>query len=145
LPDSGVGAAVLADIPFQVEQDIPIWAHKSYPDPAMLSAADGALSQLRRWARQFHASRESTVRQRRRESCANGSMPVEPDPGAIIGGGYELVEKAGRGGMADVWRSLVCGDFGFRRVMAIKQMHTALAEQDGYVNMFVEEARLGAL
>src|SRR5262249_60273869 len=72
-------------------------------------------------------------------------MPLEPDPGAIIGGRYELVEKAGRGGMADVWRSHVRGDFGFRRILAIKQMHTALAEQDGYVNMFVEEARLGAL
>jgi eukaryotic-like serine/threonine-protein kinase len=72
-------------------------------------------------------------------------MPLEPDPGAIIGGRYELVEKAGRGGMADVWRSHVCGDFGFRRVLAVKQMHTALAEQGGYVNMFVEEARLGAL
>ncbi len=72
-------------------------------------------------------------------------MPVEPDPGQIIGGRYELVEKAGRGGMADVWRSHVRGDHGFRRVLAVKQMHTALAVQDSYVKMFVEEARLGAL
>jgi serine/threonine protein kinase len=72
-------------------------------------------------------------------------MPVEPEPGQIIGRRYELVEKAGRGGMADVWRSHVRGDHGFRRILAVKQMHTALAEQDAYVKMFVEEARLGAV
>ncbi|HTJ45238.1 MAG TPA: serine/threonine-protein kinase [Kofleriaceae bacterium] len=72
-------------------------------------------------------------------------MPLEPEPGHVIGGRYELVEKAGRGGMADVWRSHVRGDFGFRRILAVKQMHTALAEQEQYVKMFVEEARLGSV
>jgi serine/threonine protein kinase len=46
--------------------------------------------------------------------------------------------------MADVWRAEVEGDMGFRRVVAVKQMHPALAEQSNYVDMFVEEARLGA-
>jgi eukaryotic-like serine/threonine-protein kinase len=69
---------------------------------------------------------------------------VEPGPGLIIGGRYELVEMAGRGGMADVWRGRVKGDLGFTRTVAIKQMHTALSEQPPYVAMFIEEARLGA-
>jgi serine/threonine protein kinase len=69
---------------------------------------------------------------------------VEPAPGLIIGGRYELVEMAGRGGMADVWRGRVRGDLGFTRTVAIKQMHTALCDQPLYVAMFVEEARLGA-
>jgi eukaryotic-like serine/threonine-protein kinase len=72
-------------------------------------------------------------------------MPVEPGPGTIIGSRYELLERAGRGGMADVWRGQVRGDAGFTRVLAIKQMHTALAEQESYVGMFIEEARLGAV
>lgn len=67
-----------------------------------------------------------------------------PGPGTLIGGKYELIEEAGRGGMAVVWRGQVCGDAGFRRAVAIKQMHEHLASQKVYVDMFVEEARVGA-
>ena len=62
----------------------------------------------------------------------------------IVGGRYELVEVAGRGGMADVWRGRVRGDSGFVREVAVKQMHASLASQTQYVAMFVEEARVGA-
>lgn len=71
-------------------------------------------------------------------------MPEPPRPGDLIAGRYRLLEIAGRGGMADVWRAEVEGDMGFRRVVAVKQMHPALAEQRNYVEMFIEEARLGA-
>jgi serine/threonine-protein kinase len=72
-------------------------------------------------------------------------MAEEPRPGLIVGGRYELVEVAGRGGMADVWRGRVRGDSGFVRDVAVKQMHANLALQPPYVAMFVEEARIGAL
>ncbi len=71
-------------------------------------------------------------------------MVREPKPGDVIGGRYELVDVAGRGGMADVWRGVVRGDSGFTRPVAIKRMHPALAVQDAYVKMFIEEARVGA-
>ncbi len=71
-------------------------------------------------------------------------MVLEPQPGSVIAGRYELVDLAGRGGMADVWRGRVCGDWGFSRPIAIKRMHAALAVQLPYVKMFVEEARVGA-
>lgn len=71
-------------------------------------------------------------------------MAEVPRSGDLIGGRYRLIEIAGRGGMADVWRAEVEGDLGFRRVVAVKQMHPALAEQPAYVAMFVEESRLGA-
>jgi serine/threonine-protein kinase len=72
-------------------------------------------------------------------------MAEEPRPGLIVGGRYELVEIAGRGGMADVWRGRVRGDWGFVRDVAVKQMHQNLASQQPYVAMFVEEARLGSM
>jgi len=72
------------------------------------------------------------------------SMAEEPRPGLIVGGRYELLEVAGRGGMADVWRGRVRGDSGFVREVAIKQMHQHLAIQPQYVTMFVEEARVGS-
>ncbi len=71
-------------------------------------------------------------------------MPDEVRPGIIVGGRYELLEVAGRGGMADVWRGRVRGDSGFVRDVAIKQMHQNLAVQPSYVSMFVEEARIGS-
>jgi serine/threonine-protein kinase len=72
-------------------------------------------------------------------------MAEEPRPGLIVGGRYELIEVAGRGGMADVWHGRVRGDWGFVRDVAIKQMHQNLASQPPYVAMFVEEARLGSV
>jgi len=72
-------------------------------------------------------------------------MAEEPRPGLIVGGRYELIEVAGRGGMADVWRGRVRGDSGFVREVAIKQMHANLAIQPQYVAMFIEEARVGSL
>ncbi len=71
-------------------------------------------------------------------------MSEEPRPGMIVGGRYELLEVAGRGGMADVWRGRVRGDSGFVRDVAVKQMHLGLASQAQYVAMFVEEARVGS-
>jgi eukaryotic-like serine/threonine-protein kinase len=71
-------------------------------------------------------------------------MVKGPGPGLIVGGRYQLVEIAGSGGMADVWRGRVRGHGSFERTVAIKQMHPALASQPSYVKMFAEEARLGA-
>src|SRR5258705_2453814 len=71
-------------------------------------------------------------------------MAEPPQAGDLIAGRSRLLEVAGRGGMAAVWRAEIEGDMGFRRVIAVKQMHTALAEQRNYVDMFVEEARLGS-
>ena len=65
-------------------------------------------------------------------------------PGQIIAGRYELTEVAGRGGMATVWKARVIGAHGFSRWVAVKQMHGHLAEQSAFVDMFVEEARVGA-
>jgi len=71
-------------------------------------------------------------------------MAKGPAPGLIVGTRYQLVEIAGSGGMADVWRGRVRGHGNFERPIAIKQMHPSLANQHNYVRMFAEEARLGA-
>ncbi len=67
-----------------------------------------------------------------------------PGAGHMVGGKYRLMHVAGSGGMATVWRAETVGDLGFRRAVAVKQMHAHLAEQQVYVDMFVEEARVGA-
>lgn len=63
-------------------------------------------------------------------------------PGHRIQGKYELLEVAGRGGMAVVWRAVQHGDVGFKRKVAVKQMHDHLIGSQLYVDMFAEEARV---
>ncbi|MBN2529687.1 MAG: serine/threonine protein kinase [Deltaproteobacteria bacterium] len=65
-------------------------------------------------------------------------------PGDIIGGKYKLEEIAGTGGMANVWRATLKGPGRFRRTVAIKHMHSHLKETDQFLDMFFEEARVGA-
>ena len=62
----------------------------------------------------------------------------------LIAGKYELLERAGEGGMAVVWRAVMHGAAGFSRPVALKQMKAELREEDRQVAMFVEEARLGS-
>jgi serine/threonine-protein kinase len=61
-----------------------------------------------------------------------------------IAGKYELLERAGEGGMAVVWRAVMHGAAGFSRPVALKQMKPQLRQDARQVAMFVEEARLGA-
>ncbi|MBT8494128.1 MAG: serine/threonine protein kinase [Deltaproteobacteria bacterium] len=70
--------------------------------------------------------------------------PIRHRPGQIIAGKYELIEVAGRGGMATVWKATLHGVGRFRRTVAVKQMHEHLAGKRLYVDMFCEEARVGA-
>src|SRR3569623_320440 len=95
----------------------------------------------------FHGFQISTAPRRtdqQRYAKMAPPMPEEPRAGLIVGGRYELVELAGRGGMAGVWRGRVRGDSGFVRDVAIKQMHQHLAAQPQYVSMLVEDARIGS-
>ena len=62
----------------------------------------------------------------------------------LIAGKYELLDRAGEGGMAVVWRGIMHGAAGFSRPVALKQMKPELREQQRQVAMFVEEARLGS-
>jgi serine/threonine-protein kinase len=64
--------------------------------------------------------------------------------GVFINGKYELVELAGEGGMATVWRGVLHGAAGFTRPIAIKRLKPEFRAIKNYVDMFVEEARVGS-
>jgi phenylpropionate dioxygenase-like ring-hydroxylating dioxygenase large terminal subunit len=65
-PHSGVGAALIADVVEQVNQDIPIWENKVYRESPVLCAADKPITTFRRWASQFVTPR------------TDGGRPVSP-------------------------------------------------------------------
>jgi serine/threonine-protein kinase len=60
-------------------------------------------------------------------------------------GRYYLIERIGRGGMAEVFRAVAQGVEGFRRAFVIKRLRPEKSDSNELVRMFCDEARLCAL
>src|SRR5438132_850818 len=67
-----------------------------------------------------------------------------PDAQARRLGRYELFERIASGGMAAVYLGRALGSGGFERIVAIKICHEHLRENEEFVRMFLDEARLAA-
>ncbi|MGE0789243.1 MAG: protein kinase [Sandaracinaceae bacterium] len=59
-------------------------------------------------------------------------------------GKYTLIGKLGHGGMAEVNLAVADGKAGFRKLTVIKRLHPHLAVEPGFIEMFLDEARLAA-
>jgi serine/threonine-protein kinase len=59
-------------------------------------------------------------------------------------GKYHLVAELARGGMGIIYLAVAHGPAGFNKLLAIKELKPEMAEDEGYVAMFLEEARLAA-
>ena len=57
-------------------------------------------------------------------------------------GKYLLLERINIGGMAEVFKAKTYGVQGFERFLAIKRILPNMAEDDEFINMFVDEARI---
>jgi serine/threonine protein kinase len=57
---------------------------------------------------------------------------------------YELIGEIASGGMATVFLARLAGVGGFQRFVAIKRLHPHLANEQEFVEMFLDEARLAA-
>jgi serine/threonine protein kinase len=57
-------------------------------------------------------------------------------------GKYLLLERINVGGMAEVFKSKTFGVAGFERILAIKRILPSLIEDDEFVRMFIDEARI---
>jgi eukaryotic-like serine/threonine-protein kinase len=69
---------------------------------------------------------------------------TNPDALGIPFGKYHLLERLGRGGMAEVWKAKALGPMGYARKLVVKRILPELACDDEFVRMFIEEARLSA-
>lgn len=59
-------------------------------------------------------------------------------------GKYLLLDRIGRGGMAEVFRAKTFGTAGFVKESAIKKILASLLDDDQFVRMFIDEAKLTA-
>jgi serine/threonine protein kinase len=57
---------------------------------------------------------------------------------------YTLIGKLGHGGMAEVNLAVVEGKGGFRKLVVVKRLHRHLSVEPGFIDMFLDEARLAA-
>ena len=57
-------------------------------------------------------------------------------------GKYTLLERIATGGMAEVWRARAHGMAGFEKILVIKRILDHLGQDDEFVRLFIDEARI---
>ncbi|HEY7575094.1 MAG TPA: protein kinase, partial [Thermoanaerobaculia bacterium] len=74
--------------------------------------------------------------------------PEPPSPVSASGpdrfGQYEILERIASGGMAELYRARRSGVEGFQKIVAIKKILPHLADNEGFIAMFADEAKLAA-
>ena len=85
----------------------------------------------------------------RADSTPSGSRRAEPREAVVPEGPdrfgqYELLEKIASGGMAEVFRARRTGVEGFQKTVAIKKILPHIADNDEFITMFADEAKLAA-
>jgi serine/threonine protein kinase len=71
-------------------------------------------------------------------------MQGRPRPARTLLGPYELGERLGLGGMAEVFVAYRAGPHGFAKKVALKRILPELAQDPRFVAMFCDEARISA-
>ena len=72
----------------------------------------------------------------------DSEKPERTDPQRI--GRYELCFELASGGMASVYLARIDGVSGFEKLVALKCIHRHLAKEKGYLDMFLDEARIAS-
>ncbi len=68
----------------------------------------------------------------------------EPTDAPRMMGRYELIAEIASGGMATVFLARLRGAGGFQRLVAIKRLHPHLQNEEDFIQMFLDEARIAA-
>lgn len=71
------------------------------------------------------------------------TMSERPLRGAKVGR-YRLAFEIASGGMATVFMACVDGPGGFDKIVALKRIHSHLAKEKNYIEMFLDEARIAS-
>src|ERR1700735_2456901 len=80
-------------------------------------------------------------------ASSSGSRSKEAEKqaaGTFFLGRYRVVDEIGVGGMASVHLARMDGPGGFQKWVAIKRIHPHLVEDQTFIHMFLDEARIAA-
>jgi serine/threonine-protein kinase len=58
--------------------------------------------------------------------------------------GYQLLDEIASGGMGKIYLAVKVGSDGFRKVVAVKRLHSALLRDQDQVDMFIDEASISS-
>jgi TonB family protein len=95
----------------------------------------------------------SGIRATRAKEASGPTAPAaesRPAPPAISASGpdrfgqYEILERIASGGMAELYKARLSGVEGFQKILAIKKILPHLADNDEFITMFADEAKLAA-
>lgn len=93
------------------------------------------------------AAAKPTPTSRQELARPEAPKPKTAEPPAPTGtpfGQYELIEHIATGGMAEVYKARMKGLEGFQKIVAIKRILPHLTDNDEFVTMFIDEAKLAA-
>jgi len=62
----------------------------------------------------------------------------------LVLGDYELLERIGEGGMAEVWKARARGAAGFEKTVVIKRVLPSLMAKPGFADLLVREAKISS-
>jgi TonB family protein len=105
------------------------------PPPPPVSAAPSPVS-----AATPRAESTLTPTPSRRAEPREAVAPSGPDRF----GQYELLERIASGGMAELFRARRSGVEGFQKIVAIKKILPHIADNDEFITMFADEAKVAA-
>jgi serine/threonine protein kinase len=88
----------------------------------------------------------STPRSRLEAEGGSGQGSSAVLPGGVLEeyGNYFLIEKIAVGGMAELYKAQQRGVQGFQKIVAIKRILPHFSENEDFVTMFIDEAKLAA-
>ncbi|MEP6767161.1 MAG: TonB family protein [Acidobacteriota bacterium] len=82
--------------------------------------------------------------------AASAAPPRSSEPQSVVSSGpdqfgqYEVLERIASGGMAELSKARRSGVEGFQKIVAIKKILPHLADNDEFITMFADEAKLAA-
>jgi len=72
------------------------------------------------------------------------ATPTAPTSASQKTNEYQLLSKIASGGMAEVWKARLVGEKGFEKIVAIKKILPHLSDNQEFITMFVDEAKVAA-